>query len=203
MGRLYEMAYRLGVTPWEKAGPETGFVTQLRNYLDRESVGLTGPAKALDMGCGTGEHSIDLAERGWHVTGLDSVARAVEKARSKARGAKVDAEFLHADVTNLPAVAGTGYRLILDVGCYHGLTGQDRLAYARQVTAVTDPGAILLMFAFGPGRRGHLPSGADRTDIENAFVGWRVIGDELADTRGLAAPIRRTTARWFRLTRED
>ncbi|OHT82771.1 class I SAM-dependent methyltransferase [Mycobacteroides saopaulense] len=202
MGRVYEMAYRLGVTPWERASLGSGYATQLSTLLERESVGLEAPSKALDMGCGTGDHSIELARRGWQVVGLDSVARAVEKASAKASAAKVDAKFLQADVTNLPAAVGTGYRLIIDVGCYHGLAVQERIAYAQQVTAVTDLGATLLMFAFGPGRRGPLPSGADRTEVEKTFNGWRLIGDELADTRGLAAPIRRTAARWFRLIRE-
>ncbi len=203
MGSLYEMAYRFGVTPWEQASPDSGFVMQLRSLLDRESVGLAVPARALDMGCGTGDHSIELARRGWQVKGLDSVARAVEQASSKARGAQVDAEFLQADVTNLPAAVGTGFRLILDVGCYHGLPSRARIAYAQQVTTVADPDAILLMFAFSPGRRGPLPAGASRVDIEQTFTGWRVVGDELADSRGLAAPIRLTAPHWFRLIRED
>ncbi|MFT8181271.1 class I SAM-dependent methyltransferase, partial [Mycobacteroides chelonae] len=203
MGRLYEMAYRFGVTPWEQARPDSGFLVQLHSLLDRESVGPSVPATALDMGCGTGDHSIELAQRGWRVKGLDSVARAVETARSKARSAQVDVEFLQADVTNLPAAVGNGYRLVLDVGCYHGLPTQDRVAYAQQVTAAVDPGAILLMFAFSPGRRGPLPAGASRVDIEQTFTGWRVIRDEFADSRGLAAPIRRAAPHWFRLICED
>lgn len=203
MGRLYELAYRLGVTPWKQAGRDSGFVMQLCSLLDQESVELPTPAKALDMGCGTGEHSIDLAKRGWKVTGLDSVERAVEQAWSKARAANVDAEFLQADVTDFSEVVGTGYRLALDVGCFHGLNGRDRHLYARELTAVSNPGAILLMFAFSPGRRGPLPSGASRADVEQTFTEWRVVGDEDADCRGLPAPIGRTAPRWFRLIRED
>ncbi|MUM17588.1 class I SAM-dependent methyltransferase [Mycobacterium sp. CBMA271] len=203
MGRLYELAYRFGVTPWEQTDPESEFLRQLRGLLDQESAAVSMPATALDLGCGTGDHSIELAQRGWQVTGLDSVERAVQKARVKAYAAHVDAEFLQADVTNLPEAIGAGYRLVLDVGCYHGLAPHDRTAYAQQVTSVTDPGASLLMFAFSPGRRGPLPRGADRTEIEQTFSGWRVVEDELADTGGLAEPIKRTGPRWFRLTRED
>jgi 2-polyprenyl-3-methyl-5-hydroxy-6-metoxy-1,4-benzoquinol methylase len=39
----------------------------------------------LDSGCGTGEHALMLAERGFEVLGLDIAPTAIERARDKAR----------------------------------------------------------------------------------------------------------------------
>ena len=56
---------------------------------------------ALDIGCGTGDNSIYLAKHGWQVTGVDYVAKAVDKARAKASANNVAVNFLQADATRL------------------------------------------------------------------------------------------------------
>lgn len=158
---------------------------------------------ALDIGCGTGDHSIEMAVRGWQVTGVDAVEKAVEKARVKAQNAGVEVRFVIGDVTDLPESIGRGYGFVLDVGCFHGLGDAARVAYAREITAVTDPGASFLMFAFSPGRRGPLPRGASPDEVEQIFTGWQLTTQEIADTEGLVAPIRKMKPRWFHLTRTE
>ncbi len=201
MSTGYAIAYRLGFTPWEKAGREAK--DQFNVLLDREQEGDSPFGRALDIGCGTGEHTVNLAQRGWDVTGVDVVPRALEAARSKATEADVNARFLHADVTAMVDRVGGGYRFLLDVGCFHGLKPGLRPVYARQVDAVSEPGATMLMLAFQPGRRPPvpLPRGASRQEIEATFRGWLVVGDDAAETTGMPAPLRRTAPRFFRLRR--
>lgn len=199
MSRMYSVAYRFGMTPWEDAGSGSGFRKHLAEILDRVSVPQNGVQRALDMGCGTGDHSIELAARGWQVTGVDAVEKAIEQARLKAQSAQVNTWFVSGDVTNLPESIGRDYGLVLDVGCFHGLSGTARIAYAREVTAVAVRGASLLMFAFSPGRRGPLPRGVGPREIEQTFTGWRTTAHEIANTEGLAAPIRRMSPWWFQL----
>lgn len=196
MSQGYRLAYRLGLTPWEKAG--NIFEAKLDTLLDAID---PPPGKALDVGCGTGDHALALAARGWQVTGVDAVPLAIERARAKARSAGSDVRFLVGDVTALDPSVGSGYRLVLDIGCFHGLTDAQRAAYATEVTAVTDPGASLLMFAFGPGHRAPLPRGASRADVERTFTGWTLVTDDASDTSGILRPLRRSNPRWFRLTR--
>ncbi|MFC4605039.1 class I SAM-dependent methyltransferase [Rhodococcus kronopolitis] len=195
----YTLAYRLRLTPWERSSP--GLRAQLATYLDRyESTG--GPlGKALDAGCGTGDHSIEMAGRGWHVTGVDAVPLAIERARRKAAAEGVTVTFVLGDVTALGDSVGTGYRFVLDLGCFHGLTPAQRRGYARELSAVTEPGASLLMFAFGPGRRGPLPRGTSRAEVERTLSQWRLSADDAADTSGLPPMLRRSNPRWFRLIR--
>ena len=78
------------------------------------------PGRALDLGCGTGTNAIELAKRGWQVTGIDFARRAIRIAHSKAKMAGVQIDFRVADVSKLPDIAGP-FDLILDIGCFHSL----------------------------------------------------------------------------------
>jgi SAM-dependent methyltransferase len=196
----YRLAYRLGLTPWEQAG--VGFGPQLASLIDREEAGVAAPhGRALDVGCGTGDHAIDLSRRGWQVTGVDSVPKALVAAREKAATAGADVRFVEGDATRLESSVGTGYRLLLDVGCFHGFKPAQRDSYARGATAVTEPGGTLLMFAFGPGRRGPLPRGVGRDEVRATFSGWELSDDEAADTEGMPGPLKKSAPRWYRLIR--
>jgi len=41
--------------------------------------------RIIDIGCGTGRHSIELAKRGYNVTGIDLSESLLERAREKQR----------------------------------------------------------------------------------------------------------------------
>jgi hypothetical protein len=100
---------------------------------------------------------------------------------------------LEGDVTRLSATdVGSGFPFLLDLGLFHDeLTDDQRAAMGREVTAVAAPGATLLMVAWAPGKRGPLPRGASRDDIEAAYSEWRVIDEEAVDISG---------TRFYRLT---
>lgn len=190
----YRLAYRLGLTPWEKAGEAFG--PQLDALLDK----VEG-TRALDVGCGTGEHAVRLAQRGWDVLGIDNVPLPLTKARSRATSAGVDARFAQADVTALGDVVGEPVQLVLDVGCFHGLPDSARPGYGQELTRVTDEGGVLLLFAFGPGKRGPLPRGASRSDVQAALAGWELTAQEAADTSGMPGPLKSAAPQWYRLER--
>ena len=56
-------------------------------------------ASILDVGCGTGRHAVELARRGYRVTGLDLSAKMLGRAAEAARAAGVQVEWIHADAT--------------------------------------------------------------------------------------------------------
>jgi SAM-dependent methyltransferase len=172
---LFRTFYRLGFTPWD-GHP---LATSLRDLVEGsdDKPALT-PGRALDVGCGTGDTSIYLAQHGWQVTGLDFVPRAIEKAKTKARTKtrSVTVDFRQGDATKLSAEGvGTGFGLIVDQGCMHGMSDGDRDEYAREVTAVAAPDARLLLVEFIPGGSIGVP-GIDQAEIERRFAqGWTLV----------------------------
>ena len=58
--------------------------------------------KIIDVGCGTGRHSIELTKRGYNVTGLDLSDSQLTRAREKAKDAGVEIDFQRHDARNLP-----------------------------------------------------------------------------------------------------
>lgn len=190
----YGLAYRLGVTPWERYA--TDAATSVGAKLDREETQRVGAlGRALDLGCGRGLYTTELARRGWLAVGVDAVPDAIESARCADAGPR----FVVGDVTDLrPADIGT-FAFFLDVGCFQGLSARQRLAEGRSITALADPGATLLLLAFSPTRFRHIVGGVSLTDVEDAFPRWDVLSVEPADTAGLGWPLNRTSPRWYRL----
>jgi SAM-dependent methyltransferase len=200
LSALYGFLYRVGATPWESM-PELAAGAQASAMLDREQAGREPPyGKALDLGCGTGIWSLELAKRGWEVVGIDSNARAVSHARERSRQTGVEARFIEGDAAALRASGvGDGFQLVLDFGAVHGLSPAQRGALGRELNEVTTDDAILLMYATAPGRRGPLPNGMSRADVEETYPGWEVTDEANFELAGLPGSFKRARPRWYRL----
>lgn len=174
---LFRGMYRVGFTPWDGHALARG----LRNLVESDPEVALSPGTALDLGCGTGDNSIYLAQNGWQVTGVDFAPRALRAARDKAQAGKVSVRFVCADIAELSSVGvDDDFALVTDSGCLHGMNDHDRAVYARQVNAVTAPGSRLLVIAFTPGALFGV-RGIDQGEIERLFApDWELIsaGDE-------------------------
>lgn len=199
MSLFYTIAYWVGFRPWERAAMrEAERISAMFDREERERQAPYGPA--LDVGCGTGMHSVELARRGWQVTGVEIVPKALRAARERVRQAGVDVRLVQADVTALRAAGvGSGFRFVLDFGLFHGLNDEQRAAMGREVSAVTAQGATMLMIAWAPGRRGPLPRGASRGEIQAAFPAWTVIAEDAIAASVLPGPLKNADPRFYRL----
>lgn len=59
---------------------------------------LQGGEKILDLACGFGRHSLELARRGFAVTGVDITPAYIQYAKEQAESEGLDARFLCADI---------------------------------------------------------------------------------------------------------
>jgi SAM-dependent methyltransferase len=198
MSTGYALAYRFGITPWERYGKAAA--GSIGALLDQEEAERSHPlGRAIDLGCGRGLHTLELARRGWEAVGIDNVPRAIDAANR--RGVS-GATFVVGDVTDLaPADLGT-FDFFFDVGCFQGLSSEQRLAEGRGVSALANSGATLLMLAFQPTSMRSVAGGVSRAEVEAALPGWEMRSAEPADTTGLGWPLNKTAPQWYRLRRE-
>jgi SAM-dependent methyltransferase len=205
MLRTYRILYQVGFTPWERMTRSRPIGEQISALFVREEQAREPPyGQALDLGCGSGIWAVKLAGRGWQVTGLDFVPKALRRARERAQEAGVEVRLIEGDVTALRATSvGSGFRFLLDFGLFHDLTDELREEMGREVSAVAAPGATMLMLAWAPGRRRLLPRGASRGDIEAAYPAWKVIDEEaLVDEPRAPKYVRKADPRFYRLQHE-
>src|SRR5262245_54619978 len=156
----WKLAYAIGFHPWEDTDPP--FASKLADLFDREESGRELPyGRALDLGTGSGIWGIQLAKRGWQVTGLDIADKALRRARDRMQKAGVEMRLVHGDVTALRAAGiGSGFRLVLDTGTFHDLNSAQRGAMGQEVSAVAASDATVLLLVW-PKRSRPLIRGAD------------------------------------------
>ncbi len=183
MSVFYKVSYRVGFHPWEDLPEHQPFADTLTALFAREEQGRQPPfGTALDLGCGSATWGVRLAARGWQVTGVDDVPAAVARAEQRIRRTPVDMRVVLGDVTRLSESAvGSGYRLVLDTGTFHGLTPAQRRDMGREVTSVAADEATVILDCFAPRRRGPLPHGCTQADVEEAFPAWRITDAVAAD----------------------
>jgi 2-polyprenyl-3-methyl-5-hydroxy-6-metoxy-1,4-benzoquinol methylase len=129
-----------------------------------EYIRVAQPGRALDLGCGTGTSSLGLARAGWKVTGVDFTRRAINTAKRKGRAAGLNVEFLIGNVTQLPpSVFIHRYDLVLDIGCFHGLSAYEKTCYLHQLEHLLAPEGTWLLYGFFTPEESPIPN-IDRLD---------------------------------------
>ncbi len=171
----WDSAYRNGSPPWDIGRPQPAFVRLADAGLFESPV--------LDSGCGTGEHALFLAARGFDVVGVDIAPSAIAKARLKAGERGVAATFLVADAMELDAL-DRRFRTVIDSGVFHVFETTEEVArYVANLHAVCEPEGLLHLMCFSdeePGSWG--PRRVTRDELRTAFaVGWQIESIEPAE----------------------
>jgi cyclopropane fatty-acyl-phospholipid synthase-like methyltransferase len=158
--------------PWDIGRPQPVFV-------ELADAGLFA-GRVLDAGCGSGEHVVMLAERGFEVTGIDGAPTAIALARSKAAARGVSPRLLVHDALRMSDL-GERFDTVMDCGLFHVFDDERRARYVDALAAVTSEGARYLMCCFSdrqPGDWG--PRRVSQQEIRAAFAErWRI--DSIAE----------------------
>ena len=71
------------------------------DFIEKE-INYNKSLKIIDIGCGTGRHSIELAKRGYHITGIDLSSSLLERAKEKAKEQNLHIDFQKHNARKLP-----------------------------------------------------------------------------------------------------
>ncbi len=122
---------------------ETEFLLEILELPDGASI--------LDVGCGTGRHAVQLAIRGFAVTGLDLSAGMLAEAAQAAEQAGVEVEFIQADATDFTLDRSFDAAICLCEGAFTLVGSDDAFehdpAILRSVLHVLKPGAPFVLTA--------------------------------------------------------
>lgn len=135
----FRQRYAEGRVPWSDHEPPPE-IAALADEI--------APGRALDLGCGFGRTSIYLAQRGWHVDGVDFIAEAVETARKRAADAGVgDRAIFHVSSAAAMPFLEPPYDLAVDIGCMHSFDESDLAAYRHELLRLLAQGGRYVLFA--------------------------------------------------------
>jgi cyclopropane fatty-acyl-phospholipid synthase-like methyltransferase len=121
------------------------------------------PGRALDLGCGTGTNVITLTKSGWQVTGVDFAPHAIRTAKKKVQKNGIKADLRVEDATRLDSITDS-FDLILDIGCFHGLSQESRVKYIANLDRLLSPKGTYLLYVFFTDSGSHGP-GVTQEDI--------------------------------------
>jgi ubiquinone/menaquinone biosynthesis C-methylase UbiE len=160
----WDEAYR-GTPPWDIGRPQPAFDALVKD-------GQIKPGRALDVGCGTGENAILLAQHGCKVTGIDLARDAIAAAKAKAAARQVDVEFLVGNALELDRHFGERvFDTVVDSGLFHVLTDEERPVYVKQAHRVLKPGGRYFMMCFSDKEPpGYGPRRVSKREIETSFT---------------------------------
>jgi SAM-dependent methyltransferase len=161
----FNPAYR-GTPPWDIGRPQPEFVGLEASGAIRGSV--------LDIGCGTGENVLYLAQQGHQAWGVDSAPLAIAKANEKAAQRGVNAQFLVADAFELSTLGRT-FDTVIDSGLFHIFDPDGHSRLVRSVASVLPHGGTYFVLGYSDADPGVGPPGFSPAELHRAFAdGWRV-----------------------------
>ena len=138
-----------------------------------EVVADMSPGRALDLGCGEGADTMWLAERGWHVVGVDISETALSRAAADAdaRGLSDQVDFVQA---NLSETFPQGRFDLVSAQFLHSMVHLDRdPIFAAAARAVVPGGTLLIVDHGAP------PPWADPAAHDHVFPGVEEVLDAI------------------------
>lgn len=127
--------------PWNIGVPQPAIAALIEQ-------GLSSPV--LDAGCGVGVTTLDLAERGSEVVGIDSSETAIAQAEASRDARHATARFRVADLTDFGGHDGY-FGTVLDSALFHSLPVDRRDGYLRSIARAARDGAVLHLLVFQAG----------------------------------------------------
>ena len=144
MTQWYEALFANFGKSYDKESYTQGTVGEV-DFIERE-LGTDRSKRILDIGCGTGRHAIELAKRGYRVTGFDLSEGQLRLAREKAAAAGVTVDFQRRDATQPHFVQEFDAAIMFCEGAFSLMeTDEKNYAILAHAAAALRPGGLLLL----------------------------------------------------------
>lgn len=98
MKQWYEELFQDYSEKYDRESFTAGTIGEV-DFFEKE-INFNKSLKILDIGCGTGRHSLELARRGYNVTGIDLSASMITKAQNNAQTENLKIDFRIKDARN-------------------------------------------------------------------------------------------------------
>ena len=135
--KRFTQRYKDGDIPWDLGHADYNLSEMVVNWP-------IVPCKTLELGCGTGDNAIWMAEHKFEVTAFDLIKAAVDMAKAKAIEAKVVVDFYVADILKDTIPTGP-FDFVFDRGVFHTVDDKkDRALFAKNVAKHMSNGALWL-----------------------------------------------------------
>lgn len=184
---FFDSIYR-ETPPWEIGAAQPAMMALLDEHPP------AGPV--LDVGCGSGDLAVAVAQRGLQTLGIDVVEAAIEQARAKAEAQPPDVarrlEFQVADALR-PALLQRQFGAVVDSGFFHLFEQDQRDRLAEELAASLVPGGRYYLLAFAtefdiP----NTPRKVSEDELRARFTGengWRILTVRPAQFESRIAPV--------------
>src|SRR5213593_20919 len=107
-----------------------------RRFLRRK------PKSVLDLGCGTGNHAIELGRRGYEVVGLDISKSQLSVAHTKLRGKNLPVTFVQGDMARFDLKPRFDMAICMFGGFGHMLSASEVASHFASVRRHLGPGGL-------------------------------------------------------------
>jgi ubiquinone/menaquinone biosynthesis C-methylase UbiE len=184
---FFDAVYR-ETPPWEIGAAQPAMTALLDEHPP------AGPV--LDVGCGSGDLAIAVAQRGLQTLGIDVVEAAIEQAHAKAQAQPPDVarllQFQAADALR-PTLLQRQFGAVVDSGFFHLFEQDQRDRLARELAATLLPGGRYYLLAFAtefdiP----NTPLKVSEDELRARFSagkGWRILTVRPAQFESRIAPV--------------
>src|SRR4030042_2956987 len=127
--------------PWNQPEPPVALLELIES-------GRISPCKAIDLGCGTGNYTIYLSEKGFDMTGVDISPKAIEIAKENSRKKKVLCNFIVADLLGDLGQIGETFDFAYEWELLHHIFPIQRKRYVENISRLLNIKAKYLSVCF-------------------------------------------------------
>lgn len=140
----FDQMYKSGITPWKDHPLEPTLVHFIKFLKERYPSG-----KLLDLGCGDGWISLQVAKVSFVVWGIDSSETAISRAKNSAHKEKLNHKmhFQTGDALDLP-YANNFFDALIDRGLFHHILPISRSVYKTNILRVLKKHSYVYLAVF-------------------------------------------------------